>query len=236
MENIKRLRILMIWHDNGLNDVYVVETSGTLSDHYDPRRKTVRLSNEVYNGSSVASMAIAAHECGHAIQDKEGYFFLRLRSFIFPVVSLGTKFAYVVLVIGLFLETMDLIALGIALVGLGLLFQLVTLPTEINASKRAQNNLRECGYVDDIDGISKEDFEASMTAQGMDVSITSFTHTTINGLKAIKTTYKFLGNDVMQVMYVNGNFIHYVTYTKMSNTSSAVDSDLEKVAMSLKAN
>lgn len=90
--------------------------------------------------------------------------------------------------------------------------------------------------VDDIDGISKEDFEASMAAQGMDVSITSFTHTTINGLKAIKTTYKFLGNDVMQVMYVNGNFIHYVTYTKMSNTSSAVDSDLEKVAMSLKAN
>ena len=152
-----------ILDDNGLNDVYVVETTGTLSDHYDPRRKTVRLSNEVYNGSSVASMAIAAHECGHAIQDKEGYFFLRLRSFIFPVVSLGTKFAYVVLVIGLFLETMDLIALGIALVGLGLLFQLVTLPTEINASKRAQNNLRECGYVDDIDGTKTMLVSAALT-------------------------------------------------------------------------
>lgn len=108
-------------------------------------------------------MAIAAHECGHAIQDKEGYFFLRLRSFIFPVVSLGTKFAYVVLVIGLLLETMNLITLGIALVGLGLLFQLVTLPTEINASKRAQNNLRECGYVDDIDGTKTMLVSAALT-------------------------------------------------------------------------
>ena len=90
--------------------------------------------------------------------------------------------------------------------------------------------------VDDIDGISKEDFEASMAAQEMDVSITSFTHTTINGLKAIKTTYKFIGNDVMQVMYVNGNFIHYVTYTKMSNALSTVNNALEKVAISLKAN
>ena len=152
-----------ILDDNGLKDVYIVETSGTLSDHYDPIRKTVRLSNEVYNGSSVASMAIAAHECGHAIQDKEGYFFLRLRSFIFPVVSLGTKFAYVVLVIGLLLETMNLITLGIALVGLGLLFQLVTLPTEINASKRAQNNLKECGYGDDTDGTKKMLVSAALT-------------------------------------------------------------------------
>ena len=152
-----------ILDDNGLKDVYIVETSGTLSDHYDPKRKTVRLSNEVYNGSSVASMAIAAHECGHAIQDKEGYFFLRLRSFIFPVVSLGTKFAYVVLVIGLLLETMNLITLGIALVGLGLLFQLVTLPTEINASKRAQNNLQECGYGDDTDGTKKMLVSAALT-------------------------------------------------------------------------
>lgn len=152
-----------ILDDNGLNDVYIVQTTGTLSDHYDSRRKTVRLSNEVYNGSSVASMAIAAHECGHAIQDKEGYFFLRLRSFIFPIVSLGTKFAYVVLVIGLLLETMNLITLGIALVGLGLLFQLVTLPTEINASKRAQNNLIECGYVDDIDGTKTMLVSAALT-------------------------------------------------------------------------
>lgn len=152
-----------ILDDNGLNDIYVVETGGTLSDHYDPKRKTVRLSKEVYNGSSIASMAIAAHECGHAIQDKDGYFFLRLRSFIFPVVSLGTKFAYVVLVIGLLLETMNLITLGIALVGLGLLFQLVTLPTEINASKRAQENLKNLGYGDDTDGTRTMLVSAALT-------------------------------------------------------------------------
>ena len=148
---------------NGLNNVNVRKVSGKLTDHYDPKYKVIKLSREIYEGDSIASVSVAAHECGHAIQDKEGYFFLRLRSFIFPVVSLGTKFAYVVLVIGLLLETMNLITLGIALVGLGLLFQLVTLPTEINASKRAQNNLRECGYVDDIDGTKTMLVSAALT-------------------------------------------------------------------------
>lgn len=152
-----------ILDNNGLRNVKIVESSGMLSDHYNPKNKTVNLSPEVFCKSSVAAVSVAAHECGHAIQDKEGYFFLRLRSFIFPVVSLGTKFAYVVLVIGLLLETMNLITLGIALVGLGLLFQLVTLPTEINASKRAQNNLRECGYVDDIDGTKTMLVSAALT-------------------------------------------------------------------------
>lgn len=152
-----------ILDDNGLNDIYIVKTGGTLTDHYDPKRKTVRLSSEVYDGDSIAAIAIAAHECGHAIQDKEGYFFLRLRSFIYPVVSVGTRFAYVVLVVGLLLETMDLVSLGIVMVGLGLLFQLVTLPTEINASKRAQNNLKLCGYDDDIDGTRTMLISAALT-------------------------------------------------------------------------
>lgn len=142
---------------NGLGDMYVVETKGKLTDHYDPTRKTVRLSSEVYHGDSIASLAVAAHECGHAIQDKDGYFFMKFRSFIFPVVNLGTTFAYVLLIIGAILEIHNLIMLAIALYGLGLFFQLVTLPVEIDASKRALNNLNELGLTDNTDasGASK---------------------------------------------------------------------------------
>lgn len=138
---------------NGLNDLYIVETKGTMTDHYDPKRKTVRLSSEVYHGTTVASIAIAAHECGHAIQDKEGYLFMKIRSFIFPIVSLGTRFAYIVLFIGLLANMMDLIWLGIMLVGLGLLFQLVTLPVEFNASKTA------LGEIENI--IDKEEYNGT---------------------------------------------------------------------------
>lgn len=133
---------------NGLSNLYIVETKGTMTDHYDPSRKTVRLSSEVYHGSSVASMAIAAHECGHAIQDKDGYLFLKIRSIIYPVVNLGTRLAYIVLLIGIVLEYFDLILLGIVLVGLGLVFQIVTLPVEINASKRALLKLEELNIAD----------------------------------------------------------------------------------------
>ena len=130
-----------ILDSNGLKDIYVVETRGNLTDHYDPRRKTVKLSSDVFHGDSVASMAVAAHECGHAIQDKEGYLFMKIRSFIFPIVSFGTKMAYIVLLIGLIADIMDLVWAGILLVGLGLVFQLITLPVEINASKRAMVEL-----------------------------------------------------------------------------------------------
>ena len=134
---------------NDLDKIYIVETKGVMSDHYDPNRKIVRLSTEVYNGRSIASMAIAAHECGHAIQDKDGYFFLKFRSMIFPIVNIGTQFAYIVLLIGFIFEAINLIGLGILLVSLGLIFQLVTLPTEIDASKRAMKNLCDCGYEND---------------------------------------------------------------------------------------
>ena len=103
---------------NGLNNLYIVRTGGKLSDHYDPTRKTIRLSEEIYNGSSIAAAAIAAHECGHAVQDKEGYFFMKIRAAIFPVVSLGTKFAYFVLLAGIIFEMMNLIWVAIVLVGL----------------------------------------------------------------------------------------------------------------------
>ena len=131
----------MILDKNGLNNMYVVETKGNLTDHYAPKRKTIKLSSEVFHGSSIAAMSVAAHEVGHALQDKDGYFFMRVRSFIFPIVNLGTKFAYVVLIIGLIANMMNLIWTGILLVGLGLLFQLVTLPVELDASKRALKEL-----------------------------------------------------------------------------------------------
>ena len=135
---------------NGLNDMYIVETRGNLTDHYDPTRKTIKLSSDIFHGTSIASIAVAAHECGHAIQDKDGYLFMRIRSLIFPIVSLGTKFAYIVLVIGLIMSAMNLIWLGIILVGLGLVFQLVTLPVEFDASKRALVEIKKLNKKDSL--------------------------------------------------------------------------------------
>lgn len=122
---------------NGLSNIYVVATNGYLTDHYDPKRKVIRLSKDVYEGSSVSSMAIAAHECGHAIQDKEGYLFLKLRSLIFPIVNIATSVSYYIILIGFIFEMLDLVYIGIGLTSLGLLFQIITLPVEFNASKRA---------------------------------------------------------------------------------------------------
>lgn|SRR5574344_30537 len=133
---------------NNLNNLYIVETKGTMTDHYDPTRKTVKLSSEVYHNDSVSSLAIAAHECGHAIQDKEGYFFLRLRTAIYPVVNIGTRFAYIVLIIGIIFESLDLVWVGILLVALGLIFQLITLPVEFDASKKALSELEKENLAD----------------------------------------------------------------------------------------
>lgn len=136
-----------------------------MTDHYDPTRKTVKLSTDVYHGKSVASLAIAAHECGHAIQDKEGYLFLRIRSFIYPIVNLGTRLAYIILLLGLILEYMDLIMLGIVLVGLGLVFQIITLPVEINASKRAAKEIDQAnlGNKKDQAGVKEMLTSAALT-------------------------------------------------------------------------
>ena len=154
-----------ILDSNGLKDIYVVETRGNLTDHYDPRRKTVKLSSDVFHGDSVASMAVAAHECGHAIQDKEGYLFMKIRSFIFPIVNFGTKIAYIVLFIGLIADIMDLVWGGILLVGLGLVFQLITLPVEINASKRAMVELENkiSALDNDLDGTKSMLTAAALT-------------------------------------------------------------------------
>lgn len=134
-----------ILDNNDLEDIYIVETKGDLTDHYDPTQKVVRLSSDIYHGSSIASLAVAAHECGHAIQDKEAYSFMRLRSLIFPVVNIATNISYFIIFVGFFLQLLDMIYLGISLTCIGLIFQIVTLPVEFDASKRANIKLEEYG-------------------------------------------------------------------------------------------
>lgn len=126
---------------NHLEDMYIVETKGNLTDHYDPNKKVIRLSSEIYHGQSIASIAVAAHECGHAIQDKEGYAYMRFRSFFFPMVNIATGTSYAIILIGLLLESLNLVWLGIGFVAMGLLFQIITLPVELDASKRAKKEL-----------------------------------------------------------------------------------------------
>lgn len=127
---------------NGLKDIHIVETRGNLSDHYDPSRKVVRLSPEIFNGDSIAATAVAAHEVGHALQDKNKYFFIKLRNLIFPIVHFTSKFAYIVILIGFFAELTELVELGIIFVSFGVFFQLITLPVEFNASKRAKEEIK----------------------------------------------------------------------------------------------
>ena len=154
-----------ILDNHNLNSVYVVETPGVLSDHYDPRRKTVRLSHPIFEDTTIASVAVAAHECGHAIQDKEGYFFLKLRSMIYPVVNVATSISYYIILIGFLLEYIDLIYLGIGFSALGLLFQLITLPVEFNASKRAKEEIHKMGIItkEEEDGVSSMLSAAALT-------------------------------------------------------------------------
>lgn len=128
---------------NGLNNILVVETKGTLTDHYDPTRKIIKLSSNIYHGNSIASASVASHEVGHAIQDKEGYLFLKIRHAIFPLVSFLDRISYIVILLGIILQYMDLVYLGIIAVSAGVLFQIITLPVEKNASKRAIQELKE---------------------------------------------------------------------------------------------
>ena len=130
---------LKMMHDNGVNDVDVSCISGTLTDHYDPTAKRVNLSQDVYSNCSVASAAVAAHECGHVLQHAMGYAPLKLRSSLVPVVSFSSKIVSWVLLAGILLVQTFPVVLeaGIALFALTTLFSFVTLPVEINASKRA---------------------------------------------------------------------------------------------------
>lgn len=133
---------------NGLSKVQVVETPGSLSDHYDPRSKVVRLSSEVYHSPSIASVAVAAHECGHAIQDKDGYIFMNIRSAIVPLVNFASYAGYFAIVIGFMASAMNLVWIGIIMECIILLFQMITLPVEFNASSRALKQIKELDFLE----------------------------------------------------------------------------------------
>lgn len=137
-----------ILDDEGLQNVPVEPTKGVLSDHYDPRSRTLRLSEGVYSGRSVAAVAVAAHEAGHAIQHKEGYAPLKARTAIVPAVSIGSNLGFFVLIIGVMIGNLTLGWVGVALFGLATVFALITLPVEFDASRRAKLALVQAGIVD----------------------------------------------------------------------------------------
>ena len=121
--------------------MYITEISGTMTDCYDSSRKVVKLSKDVFHGTSIASLAIAAHECGHAIQDKDNYGFLRFRETMLPLVSFSSKGGYIAILVGLMFNIHMLLLIGIVLEFIILIFQLVTLPVEFDASSRAKKEL-----------------------------------------------------------------------------------------------
>nr|WP_194074607.1 zinc metallopeptidase [Oceanobacillus halophilus] len=136
-----------ILDDNGLYDVTIEETRGMLSDHYDPRKKVVRLSSDNYHGRSMAASAVAAHEVGHAIQDQQDYAFLRFRSALVPVANLGSNLSMILIIAGIIFYSQSWILLGIIFMAAAVLFQLVTLPVEFDASNRAMGELVSTGVI-----------------------------------------------------------------------------------------
>jgi Zn-dependent membrane protease YugP len=132
---------------NGLNDVPVEQAAGSLTDHYDPRSRSVHLSEPVYSSTSVASTAVGAHEVGHAIQHANAYAFFRFRSAMFPAVQFASNIWALFLFGGFILGVFGLIYIGIVLFAIAVLFQLVTLPVEFDASRRAKQQLQDLGLV-----------------------------------------------------------------------------------------
>ena len=124
-------------NDNGLYDVSIAQVNGHLSDHYDPRANQVRLSSEVYNGSSIASLGIAAHEVGHAIQHATNYAPLTVRNMVVPATNISSYIYFPLILLGMFLNSMSMIQFGILVFAVIVFFQLITLPVEFNASRRA---------------------------------------------------------------------------------------------------
>lgn len=131
----------------GLYDVRIEGVPGNLSDHYDPRTKRLRLSPGVYQGQSVAALAIAAHELGHALQDHEGYLPLRLRAAMVPAVNIGSYLGWILIMIGIVIQVLELAWVGVAVFSAGAVFALATLPVELNASARAKRLLRDTGLI-----------------------------------------------------------------------------------------
>ena len=136
-----------ILDSNGLQEVPIEETPGTLSDHYDPRSRSVHLSPEVFSGRSIASTAVGSHEVGHALQHAKSYAFFKFRSTLAPVVQFTSNIWLLFLIGGLFLNILGFIYIAVALYSVAVLFTIVTLPVEFNASQRAKTQLNELGLV-----------------------------------------------------------------------------------------
>ncbi|MBR2079096.1 MAG: zinc metallopeptidase [Clostridia bacterium] len=135
----------------GINNVQIHQTQGKLSDHYDPRSNVIRLSPEVYSGRSIAAVGIACHEAGHAAQHAENYVPIKVRNLILPVANIGSSFGFFLAIIGYFLGFGLLIDIGIILFASVTVFQLVTLPIEFNASRRAISVINETGMLEDVE-------------------------------------------------------------------------------------
>lgn len=155
-----------ILNNAGIYDVSIEKISGNLNDHYDPRSKTLRLSDPVYDKTSVAAIGVAAHECGHAIQHNVGYVPLKLRGALVPVANFGGNIAWPMILIGYFLGNIQsLITLGIILFSASVAFQIITLPVEFNASRRAVTILSDTGILGDeeVKGTKKVLSAAALT-------------------------------------------------------------------------
>lgn len=157
-----------ILHRNGIYDVQVIHIGGNLTDHYNPGNKTLGLSDTVYNSTSVAAIGVAAHECGHAVQHARGYVPLAIRGSLVPVANIGSMAAWPLILIGLFMNgqtAIFFINLGILLFSAAVLFQIVTLPVEFNASGRAVKVLESSGmlYPDEVDSVKKVLGAAALT-------------------------------------------------------------------------
>jgi Zn-dependent membrane protease YugP len=155
----------LILRQNGLGNVDVVETTGFLSDHYDPRHKVVRLSPEVFQSNSIAAIGVAAHETGHAIQHAKNYAPLTLRNTMVPVASIGSNLSWIIIFAGLLLQMANLLVLGIILFTAVVSFQFITLPVEFNASTRAKQVLASYGILNagELAGVNKVLSAAAMT-------------------------------------------------------------------------
>ncbi len=157
-----------ILDSNGLFDVRIEMTAGNLTDHYDPRSNTIRLSESVYNSTSVASIGVAAHEVGHAVQHANGYFPIKVRNAVIPITRVGSSLAFPLALLGIIFSFEPLITIGIWLFAAVVFFQLITLPVEFNASRRALNTLKsDCFLVgEEYDGAKKVLTAAALTYVG----------------------------------------------------------------------
>ena len=150
---------------HGVTDVRVERVSGNLTDHFDPRTKVIRLSDSVYSSTSVAAIGVAAHEAGHAVQHAEGYSPIKVRNTLVPIVNFGSSFSWIALMLGFAFSNNILILVGIGLFSFATLFQLVTLPVELNASKRAMQTIASSGLL--AEGTERKGAGKVLTAAAM---------------------------------------------------------------------